>query len=84
MTDPEYVYLGREPNCHCIVFVCADMPDMKSRTAKNVAQCIRDGLEVSRISRAEWEELRKVEEFGCKEKLSVRKCRKARLNGRPE
>jgi hypothetical protein len=53
--------VGRCPGCHSLVFACVDDPKWKKETAKDVAQAIKDGLEISRVDT----ETVRVEMKGC-------------------
>ena len=47
MTEP-MAYVGYCPTCHAICAAAVDEPQYAPRTAKFVAQMIRDGLRVDR------------------------------------
>jgi len=53
MKQPEYVYIGRLP-CNCCVGVVNDDPDDKEFTAESVADFLKDGLRVERLSFEEY------------------------------
>ena len=42
-------YIGRSP-CGCITFATVDMPEHKRTVAKEVAQAMRDGLTIERVT----------------------------------
>ena len=46
----EFGYIGKKPECGCIVAVVVDMPGMEKATGRDVAGFIKDGLIVERVS----------------------------------
>ena len=54
-------YIGRKPDCGCVVVICADMGD--KFTANSVRDMINDGLIVERVSHREAVEL--LQANGC-------------------
>lgn len=49
MNPPEYCYVGRKP-CGCTVAACMDMPKHKKDVAKFLADCVKDGLTIERVT----------------------------------
>jgi len=71
-------YIAQRP-CGCIVMAVIDTPSHCEETAKEVAECIKDGLVISRVSvvfvREHWEcarhsKARKVEQV--KERMGMK------------
>lgn len=49
MNAYKFAYIGRKPDCGCVVAIIVDMPEYKKDVAKQVAEFIRDGLEIERV-----------------------------------
>lgn len=49
ITKPTHSYIGRCPGCKGVTAYISDIPEFKRRTASEVAQLIRDGLEIERL-----------------------------------
>ena len=60
MSEP-MAYIARKP-CGCVVFVTVDDERYKQDTAKEIAECIREGLTVERVTC----EAVRDGDFGCK------------------
>lgn len=68
-----FCYVGVMPGCGCAGVVTVDKPEYAKDTAKTVAQMVRDGLEVKRMT---VEEFRAINNFGCAKKLRMKECAK--------
>jgi fructose-1,6-bisphosphatase/sedoheptulose 1,7-bisphosphatase-like protein len=68
----KYLYIGK-CKCGSIVTAIADYPDCKASTAKEVAKCIKQGLDVSRVKFTD--ELKKSNFF-----LAACTCKKGGLD----
>jgi hypothetical protein len=67
------IYIGKWPDCGCVTAACVDDPNHKKDTAKFIANLIKDGRVVERISAENWHT---VTLCRCKHRLSP-KQRKA-------
>lgn len=64
--DATHAYVGFRP-CGCLVFASVDLPDEPKRTAKNVAEAIRDGLRIERQAL----EVVRATAFGCEHRKAA-------------
>lgn len=75
--DETFCYVGKMPGCECVGVVTVDKPEYTKDNSKTLAQMIRDGLIVERMTVAA---CRKSPKFGCERKLKMKECRKQGLN----
>jgi len=71
MSQSTHSYIGRDPECNCIVAATVDNPDHPKRVAREVAKFIRQGLTVERV---EHEIVR--QHFGCEHREAKRLAKK--------
>lgn len=46
----EFAYIGREPGCGCATVGIADTPEHAKDVARDIAQCVRWGMSIERVS----------------------------------
>lgn len=51
MNENKPCYIGKKP-CGCILAATADEPKRKNETAKEIAEWIRDGMTIERVTTA--------------------------------
>ena len=61
MAEATHAYIGRG-KCGCIIAVTTDVPDMRKETAADVAEFVRGGLSVERVTLDDFRRM----PFGCK------------------
>ena len=54
MKNEHGIYIGKWPDCGCVTAACVDDPAHKKDTAKFIADLIKDGRVVERISPEHW------------------------------
>jgi len=62
-----YCYIGRQPSCGSVVAVTVDTADSKKRTARYIAEWIREGMAIERVSLETFRGL-KMQRCTCKDR----------------
>lgn len=73
LTPATHAYVGRAP-CGCVQLLMVDMPDFRKDTAKSVAEAIREGLSIERITIEESRRLAKEITWDCQHKASAQQA----------
>ena len=50
MADETPCYIGRKPECRCVVAAVVDEPGMEKSTGRDVARFIANGLSIERVT----------------------------------
>jgi hypothetical protein len=64
ISRPTHDYVARDEH-GCLIGLCSDIPEIKRETAKEVAEWIREGLNVTRVTVEEVRHILDTEEMGC-------------------
>lgn len=70
LSKPTHDYMAIDPKCGCIVGLVADIPEVRKDTAIDVAEFIKSGYLVERVSRESEQFKNAIKNFGhhCQEK----------------
>jgi len=78
MSDATHCYVGRMPGCRCLGVVVVDSKEHMKDTSKTVANAVKNGLEVERMTIEDFRNSK--DSFGCAHELRMRECKKRGLN----